>query len=62
MIRPLDLAKHIVSTTFPSLIFNGAHIALIKYTGLVSFVHSLDLLWADDADRDRSVSGVSGET
>jgi len=42
-VRPLDLANRIVSTTFTRLFVYGAHVKLVKDTGLVSFGNSLDL-------------------
>jgi len=40
--RPLDVANHIVSTTFP-VNFSDAHVKWVKHNGLVSFGHSVDL-------------------
>jgi len=46
MVRPLDLANHIVSTTFPVNIsgcsVHSANVKLVKHMELVSLAHSLE--------------------
>jgi len=48
------VAKHIVSTTFPPLIFWDAHLKLFKHTGLVRNILWIDFFVQDNIENSKS--------